>query len=210
MESTQTDQTAGCQGKNVEVHQDTIDTIANISNTTIADREYMALLKKIVSHLTEEFTKTQEKLVAALTALAESNKKIKDGTKPSNRVISPLTWMTVKKNSKFLANLIHHEEISKSSPENLTNFTNPLIYNTGPGNDTFTFKEANSQPNMLDFVEFKIKGTSYHVDDNHWKMVSIIELKGGHTIISICNFKRNRVTDVRFIRKNTACVPMGA
>ena len=86
VESTQTAQTAGFQGNNTEVQQNTIDAVSNIMNATIADRESMASLMQTIIHLTEEWTKTQEKLVAALTALVDSNNIIKDGKPPSNRV----------------------------------------------------------------------------------------------------------------------------
>ena len=49
----------------------------------------------------------------------------------------------------FAANLLHHDEISKSSPENIPNFTNNLASNIEPGNYTFTFKEYTSQPDSL-------------------------------------------------------------
>ena len=86
VESTQTAQTAGFQGNNTEVQQNTIDAVSNIMNATIADRESMASLMQTIIHLTEEWTKTQEKLVAALTPLVDSNNIIKDGKPPSNRV----------------------------------------------------------------------------------------------------------------------------
>ena len=71
----------GFQGNNAEVQQDTIDAIANLTNANIADREYMVTLTQTISRLTEELTKTQEKLVAALAALAEANTKIKKWNK---------------------------------------------------------------------------------------------------------------------------------
>ena len=52
----------------------------------------------------------------------------------------------------FSAKLIHHEEISKSSQENLTNFTNPLYSNIEAVNDTFIFKEAKIISDKLYFV----------------------------------------------------------
>ena len=57
--------TAGPQGNNAEVQQDIIDAIDNIANTNIEDREYMTTLTQTVSNLTEELTKTQEKIVVA-------------------------------------------------------------------------------------------------------------------------------------------------
>ena len=86
VESTKRAQTEGFQGNNSEVHQDTIDVIANPTKSNIVDRESMTSLTQIVSHLTEGLTKTQEKLVASLTALSEADKKIKDEKKPSNCV----------------------------------------------------------------------------------------------------------------------------
>ena len=56
---------AGFQGNNAEVQQDIIDAIDNIANTNIEDREYMTTLTQTVSNLTEELTKTQEKIVVA-------------------------------------------------------------------------------------------------------------------------------------------------
>ena len=53
----------------------------------------------------------------------------------------------------FAAKLTHHEEISKSSPENITKFTNPLDSNIDSGNDNFTFKEDTNQPDRLEFLE---------------------------------------------------------
>ena len=47
-------QTAGYQGNNTEVQQDTINVIANITKVTIVDKESMASLTKTVSHLMEE------------------------------------------------------------------------------------------------------------------------------------------------------------
>ena len=79
-------QTACFQGNNAEVQNDIIEAISNLVNVTIADRESMATLTQTIIHLTEELTKTQENLVAVLTALAEANKKTKDGTKPVNIV----------------------------------------------------------------------------------------------------------------------------
>ena len=46
----------------------------------------------------------------------------------------------------FVAKLIQHEERANSSPDNLPKFNNTLVYNIKEGNDTFTFKEATSQP----------------------------------------------------------------
>ena len=86
VESTQTAQTEVFQGNSAEVQQDTIDAIDNFVNATIVDRYSMESLTQTVSYLMEELFKTQENIVADLTALAESNKKIRDRTKPSNRV----------------------------------------------------------------------------------------------------------------------------
>ena len=60
VESTQMSQTASFQGNNVEVQQGKIYAIANMENATIADRESMVTLTQIVSHLTEELTKTKK------------------------------------------------------------------------------------------------------------------------------------------------------
>ena len=59
VESTQMAQTTGFQRNNTEVQQDTINVISNITNATIVDKESMASLKKTISRLTEELTKTQ-------------------------------------------------------------------------------------------------------------------------------------------------------
>ena len=82
----QTAQTAGFQGNNAEVQQNNIDAVANPANTTIADRESMVMLMKTVSRLTEEITKTKEKLATALTTLPETNRKIMDRKKTENCV----------------------------------------------------------------------------------------------------------------------------
>ena len=54
--------------------------------------------------------------------------------------------------ASFAANILHHEERAKSYTENLPNFTNPLVSNIKSGNYTFTFKEATSQPDRMEFV----------------------------------------------------------
>ena len=59
--------------------------------------------------------------------------------------------------ASFAAKLIQYEERAKSSPDNLPNFTNPLASIMEAVNDTFTFKEATSQPDRMDFVEAKRK-----------------------------------------------------
>ena len=63
------------------------------------------------------------------------------------------TKSIITKISSFSSKLIHHEERTKSSPENITNFTKPLASNIEAGNYTFTFKEATSQPDKLDLVD---------------------------------------------------------
>ena len=40
----------------------------------------------------------------------------------------------------FASKLLHREEMARSSPENLPNFTNPLVSNIEEVNDTFNFK----------------------------------------------------------------------
>ena len=87
--------------------------------------------------------------------------------------------------------MLHNEEISKYSLENLPNFTNLLTSNTEEGNNNFTFKKTTSQPNRLEFVEATIKYTSAHEDDKHWYLVRIREMNNENTIMSIWYFKSN-------------------
>ena len=63
--------------------------------------------------------------------------------------------------------MIHFEERSKSSPENLSSLTNPLVSNIDVGNSIFGFKEATSQPDQLEFVENIIKEIGAHEDDQN-------------------------------------------
>ena len=84
----------------------------------------------------------------------------------------------------FAAKLIHHEELAKSSPENITNFANPLNSNIEAGIETFTFKETTSQPESLDFVEALIEGIGSHEDEKHWNLVRIRYINWNNTIMS--------------------------
>ena len=63
------------------------------------------------------------------------------------------TKSIISETASFAGKLIHYEERSKSSPYNLPNFNNPFTSNIEAGNDTFAFKEATSQPEILDLVE---------------------------------------------------------
>ena len=63
------------------------------------------------------------------------------------------TKYNIPETASFAAKLLHHEDIDNSSPDNLPNFTNPMASIMEAVNDTFTFKEATSQPDRLDFVE---------------------------------------------------------
>ena len=65
----------------------------------------------------------------------------------------PSTKSIIPETATFESKLIHHEERSKSSPDNIPNRNNTLVYTTEEGNDTFNFKEDTSQPYMLDLVE---------------------------------------------------------
>ena len=87
--------------------------------------------------------------------------------------------------ASFAANLLHHEERSKSSPENLPNFTNPMASNVELVNDSFNFKKATSQPDRLEFVEARRKEICAHEIDKHWNLVIRRELNGEKTIMSI-------------------------
>ena len=53
----------------------------------------------------------------------------------------------------FESKVLNHEERDKSSTDNLLNFANPLASDIEAQNDTFTLKEATSQPDRLHFVE---------------------------------------------------------
>ena len=53
----------------------------------------------------------------------------------------------------FSAKLLQHQEIAKSSPDNLPNFTNTLLSNIEEVYDTFNFKEATSKTDRMDFLE---------------------------------------------------------
>ena len=63
------------------------------------------------------------------------------------------TKSVLKETDIFAAKIIHHEEISKYSTYNITNFTNPLDSNIESGSDTSNFKEDISQHDRLEFVE---------------------------------------------------------
>ena len=67
------------------------------------------------------------------------------------------TKFIIPETARFSAKLIHHEEKSNSPPENIPNFTNPLVSNIEEVNATFTFNESTSQPDRMDFVEAKRK-----------------------------------------------------
>ena len=87
-----------------------------------------------------------------------------------------LTNSIIPKTVSFSDKLLHHEEKSKSSPENLTNFNNTLNSNIQAGNDNFTFKESTIQPDRLKFVEDMIKEIGTHEDYQHWDSVRRREL----------------------------------
>ena len=87
-----------------------------------------------------------------------------------------LTNSIIPKTVSFSDKLLHHEEKSKSSPENLTNFNNTLNSNIQAGNDNFTFKESTIQPVRLKFVEDMIKEIGTHEDYQHWDSVRRREL----------------------------------
>ena len=50
------------------------------------------------------------------------------------------TNLIITETESFTCKLLHHEEISKYSPENLPNFTKPLTSNIKSGNNNFTLK----------------------------------------------------------------------
>ena len=54
--------------------------------------------------------------------------------------------------ASFAAKLLHNEERSKCSPDNLSNFVNPLVSSKEAVHDTFSFKDATSQPASLKLV----------------------------------------------------------
>ena len=64
-----------------------------------------------------------------------------------------ITNTIIPETESFASKLIHHEEIFKSSPDNLPNFTNPLDLSKEAGNDNFTFNESTSQPDRMNLVE---------------------------------------------------------
>ena len=76
----------------------------------------------------------------------------------------------------FAAKMTHHKERDNYSPENLTNFTNPLASNIESGNDTFIFKEARSKYDRLEFVEDIRKKIFTHKYEKHWALVRRREL----------------------------------
>ena len=104
---------------------------------------------------------------------------------------------------RIVANLLHHEEIANSSPENLLNFTNTLVSSIQTVNYTFTFKEATSKLDRLDFMEAKRKEICAHEIDNHWTLVIKIELNDIKTIMSIWHFNGNRYPYGRLIKQKT-------
>ena len=95
------------------------------------------------------------------------------------------TKYIISETSSFAAKLIHHEERAKSSPDNLPNFNNPLVYKIEGVNDNFNFKEAIIQPDRMDLVEAIRKEIEYHEADNHWDLVRRRDIYGKKTIISI-------------------------
>ena len=105
------------------------------------------------------------------------------------------TNSTLPETESFAYKLLHHEERSKSSPYNFPNFTNPLASIIEAGNDNFTFNEATSQPDRLDFVEATRKEIGAHENYRHWTLVRRRELYGKKTTISIWYFKRKRAPD---------------
>ena len=73
-----------------------------------------------------------------------------------------VTKFIISETASFTAKLFHHKERAKSSPDNPPNFTNPLTSNIEAGDDTFTFKEATSQSEELEFVEEMRKEIGSH------------------------------------------------
>ena len=63
------------------------------------------------------------------------------------------TKFIIPETESFAYKLIHHEERSKSSLENLPKFTNPLASNIKSVNYTITFKDSTSQHDRLNFVD---------------------------------------------------------
>ena len=78
--------------------------------------------------------------------------------------------------AKFSANILYHEYISKSSPDNIPNFTNPLYSIIETGNYTFTFKETTSQPVRMGFVEAIRKEICANEIDKKYNLVIRREL----------------------------------
>ena len=79
--------------------------------------------------------------------------------------------------------MLHHEERSKYSLDNLSNFTNPLDSKIQSGKDTFAFKGSTSQTDRLEFLESTRKEIGAPEDDKHWTIVRRIELNGNMTIM---------------------------
>ena len=91
--------------------------------------------------------------------------------------------------TSFSANLIHHKERPEYSPENLPNFTNPLVSNIEEGNDISTFKEFTSEPGRLEFVEEIRNAIFVHEKYKHWNLLRRRDLKKN---MSIRSFKIKR------------------
>ena len=72
--------------------------------------------------------------------------------------------------ASFAAELLCREEKSKYYPENLPNFTNPVVSNIEKGNGTLTFKESISQYDRLEFVENMRNKIGAHKNNRNWYM----------------------------------------
>ena len=87
--------------------------------------------------------------------------------------------------ASFSAKLPLHEERYNSSTENIPKFTNHLVSNTERVNETFTFKESNSQHDRMEYLEKTSKEISAHENDKHWNLVRRRELNGNKSIMYI-------------------------
>ena len=105
--------------------------------------------------------------------------------------ISATKYILPKKNS-FEAKLLHHEEKSKSSTDNLPNFTNSLVSNIEEANDTSPFKESTIQYGRQKCLVDMRKEIGSHENYKHWTLVRRRELNGKHSSISICSLNRKR------------------
>ena len=107
----------------------------------------------------------------------------------------------LKETASFTARITPNEERVKSSPENLPNFTNPLVYNIEVGNNDSTLTESISKPDKLEFVESTRKEIVTHEIDKHWNLFRRRQLNGKNFIMYIWSYKKKRDPYGRLIKK---------